>query len=298
MRITVLCGGPSAEREVSLMSGKEVAAALRAAGHDVYVSDVSPTNLTGLDYPADVVFPVLHGAFGEDGEIQAILEQRGLPFVGSGSAASRVAIDKIATKTAWLAAGLPTPKWRVLGTLPPDPDEFGLPVVIKANRSGSSLGVYICHTEQQVIESCKALLESDGEVLMEQFIAGPELTVGLLDRVALPPIRIVVPKEGVYDYAAKYTVGGSAHEFDLGLPADVVGKTKELCLRASDVLGCRDLGRVDVMIDARDQQPYLLEINTLPGFTAVSLLPDAARQAGIAFPKLVDRLVRLAYARA
>ncbi|HEY0008330.1 MAG TPA: D-alanine--D-alanine ligase [Tepidisphaeraceae bacterium] len=296
MRITVLCGGPSVEREVSLRSGKEVADHLRKAGHEVLVSDVSPRDLSGLDHPADVVFPVLHGDFGESGELQEILERRGLAFVGSGSAASRLGMDKIATKSAWRKAGLPTPAWRVLDEPPAKPDEFGFPVVIKANRSGSSIDVYICQNAEEVQQHASELTHRDGEALMEQFIDGVELTIGLLDGVALPPIRIAT-KNGVYDYAAKYTQGGSTHEFDLRLPENIVERCKALAIEANKIIGCRDMARVDLLLNASNE-PFLLEINTIPGFTSLSLLPDAARQAGISFEQLVDRLAHLALARA
>lgn len=295
MRITVLCGGPSSEREVSLISGKGVAEALREAGHEVTVSDISPDNLSALDIPADVVFPVLHGEFGESGELQEILEARGLPFVGSGSTASRLAMDKIAAKQVWRDRGLPTPAWRVHREIPSDPAELGLPAVVKAIRSGSSIDVYICKTVDDVTAAAAELLRRHDEFMVEQFIAGTELTVGLLEDRPLPVIKIETGREW-YDYKAKYTQGQSKHNFDPGLPADVVENARSLALAASRALGCRDLGRADIMVDAA-HACYLLEINTIPGFTPMSLLPDAAREAGISFPQLVDRLARLAAQR-
>ncbi|HEX8341815.1 MAG TPA: D-alanine--D-alanine ligase [Tepidisphaeraceae bacterium] len=296
MRITVLCGGPSSERGISLISGKAVAAALAAAGHDVFVADISPTELSALDTPADVIFPVLHGDFGESGELQDILEERDLPFVGSGAKASRLGMDKIAAKQVWRDAGLPTPGWRVLREPPREPGALGLPVIVKAIRSGSSIDVCVCRDEAAVTKAAASLLERHGEVMMEEFVSGTEITVGLLENVALPPIRIET-SHAFFDYSAKYTAGGATHSFDTHLSAGVIADCKSLAENASRLLGCRDLGRVDIIV-AADGTPQLLEINTIPGFTAVSLLPEAAARAGVPFVELVDRLVHLAAGRA
>ena len=296
MRVTVLYGGPSAEREVSLVSGKAVIEGLRAMGHEVFGSDVSPTDLAGLDRPADVIFPVLHGQFGESGELQEILEQRGLPFVGSGSRASRLGMDKVQTKRAWEKAGLPTPPYEVLTTDSPKLKTIKAPCAVKAFDSGSSIDVYICKTDDAARDAISAVLKKHGRVLVEQFIKGPELTVGLLEEKPLAPIRIV-PKREFFDFEAKYKANDTEHRFELGLPADVVERCRELARRANEVVGARDLARVDIMIDERTHAPYLLEINTLPGFTPKSLLPEAAKHAGIDFGPLVDRLVRRAHHR-
>lgn len=296
MRITVLHGGPSAEREVSLVSGKAVIEGLRAAGHDVFPSDISPDDLSGLDHPADVIFPVLHGQFGESGELQEILEQRGLPFVGSGSAASRLGIDKAQTKQAWERAHLPTPRWQYFSADDlENAQKIEIPCVVKAIDSGSSIDVYICKTPAELQSAIETITQRHRVVLIEQFIDGPELTVGLLEEQPLAPIRIV-PKRAFFDYEAKYRATDTEHRFDTGLPPAVVDRCRELARRANDVIGARDLARVDIMLDTRNN-PYLLEINTLPGFTPKSLLPEAAAHAGIPFPQLVDRLVRRAAAR-
>ena len=294
MRVTVLCGGPSAEREVSLRSGASVAIALEAAGHEVYVSDIAPDDLAGLDVPADVIFPVLHGDFGESGELQEILEARGLAFVGSGSRASRLGIDKIAAKEVWLKHGLSTPAFKICTAVPPNPVELGLPVVAKAIASGSSIDVYLCKTEADVQGAAAKLLAKHDRFMLEAFAAGTELTIGLLDDAPLPPIRIAA-KDGFYDFHEKYETGTAAHKFDTGLPEAVLKAAADLAVASSQTLGCRDLARVDLIV--QDGRPTLLEINTLPGFTDVSLLPDAARRAGIAFPDLVDRLVNMAARR-
>src|SRR5687767_7924750 len=193
MKVTVLYGGPSAEREVSLVSGQAVAQGLRDAGHDVFEADVSPETLdAALDqtkHPADVIFPVLHGTWGEDGQLQAELERRNLPFVGSGSAASRLGMDKVETKRAWEQAGLPTPGYELVNGK--GITSLKAPLVVKAVDSGSSVDVFICKSQSDIDKALGALLGKHGKALAEQFIQGPELTVGLLEEKPLDPIRIV-----------------------------------------------------------------------------------------------------------
>jgi D-alanine-D-alanine ligase len=299
MNVTVLFGGPSAEREVSLVSGKAVIDGLRSMGHNVFGSDVSPTNLAGLDHPCDVIFPVLHGQFGESGELQEILEQRNLAFVGSGSHASRLGMNKVKTKQAWQRAGLPTPPYRVIRRGEAIGEAPGA-CVVKAIDSGSSIDVYVCKAppEGPPAEAAAAIekvLARHEAVLVEQFIDGIELTVGLLKEEPLAPIRIV-PKRGFFDYEAKYKASDTEHRFDTGLPPAVVEQCRELARKANAVVGARDLARVDIMLDSQ-HSPYLLEINTLPGFTPKSLLPEAAKHAGVEFGPLVDLLVRRAHQR-
>ncbi|MGD0540387.1 MAG: D-alanine--D-alanine ligase [Tepidisphaeraceae bacterium] len=298
MKITVLYGGPSAEREVSLVSGRAVIDALRGMGHDVFASDVSPSDLSGLDRAADVIFPVLHGAFGESGELQEILEDRGLPFVGSSSKASRLGMDKVQTKKVWEKAGLPTPPYRVVRrgeAISPAPGSC----VVKAIDSGSSIDVYVCKAPPEMsalaIEAVQQVLSRHEAALIEKYIDGVELTVGLLEEKPLAPIRIV-PNREFFDYEAKYRAADTEHRFDTGLPRGVVEQCRELAAKANAAVGARDLARIDIMLDSANQ-PYLLEINTLPGFTPKSLLPEAARHAGIEFGPLVDRLVRRAHSR-
>jgi D-alanine-D-alanine ligase len=300
MNVTVLFGGPSAEREVSLVSGRAVAAALQEAGHHVFASDISPNDLSALDQPADVIFPVLHGQWGESGELQQILEERHLPFVGSGSVASRLGMNKIESKKLWHAAGLPSPAYAIIGREFHSGHGFqsiGLPspCVIKAPDSGSSIDVFICKTPDLAEAALKSVLSRHEQALVEQFIDGPEITVGLLEEEPLAPIRIMVKRE-FFDYDAKYKGCGTEHLFDTGLTQKVEDKCRDLARKANQILGCRDLARVDLMLDS-EMNPYLLEINTIPGFTPSSLLPEAAAHSGIAFPQLVDRLVRRAAGR-
>jgi D-alanine-D-alanine ligase len=299
MKITVLYGGPSAEREVSLVSGKSVADALKHAGHDVLLHDIHPGDLSVLDKPADVIFPVLHGEWGESGELQEILEQRKLRFVGSGSKASRLGMDKVKTKKAWEAAGLPTPRYKVIQRGEPIKD-VPESCVVKAISSGSSIDVHVCKSSAEgtpgnAQKAIEEILSRHDEVLVEQFIDGPELTVGLLEEEPLAPIRIVAKRE-FFDYEAKYKANDTEHRFDTGLPKDVSERCRELAKQANGVVGARDLARIDIMLDSA-HRPFLLEINTLPGFTPKSLLPEAAAHAGVPFGALVDRLVKRAASR-
>jgi D-alanine-D-alanine ligase len=269
---------------------------LREAGHKVNEIDVRPETLdAALANVADVVFPVLHGTWGEDGQLQTILEQRKIPFVGSGAAASRLGMDKAATKVAWEQAGLPTPPYELVTNANPT-TAIKAPCAVKAVDSGSSVDVYICKTQPDADKALKTLLGKYGRALVEQFIKGPELTVGLLEEKALAPIRIVAKVE-FFDFEAKYKRNDTEHRFDTGLPAELVAKCQRLAEQGNAVVGARDLARIDIMIDEQTQQPYMLEINTLPGFTPKSLLPEAAGHAGIKFPQLVDRLVRRAATR-
>src|SRR4051812_15498498 len=226
MKVTVLFGGPSDEREISLISGRAVIDALEEAGHDVFPSDISPDDLSGLDRDADVIFPVLHGAFGESGELQEILEEHGVPFVGSGSTASRLGIDKIATKRAWKNANLPTPEWETITRAAPLPT-LPAPLIVKPIDSGSSLDIAICHTQLEVDLACDTILQRFEKAMVERLIQGPELTVGLLEDEPLDPIRIVTTHE-FFDYDAKYKPRGAEHRFDLGLPQEVALQCCEL----------------------------------------------------------------------
>lgn len=299
MQISVLAGGPSNEREISLTSGRAVAAALKDAGHVVHLADITPDDLSALDVPCDVIFPTLHGAWGESGELQAILEAHDVPFVGSGSAASRLGMNKVATKLAWQEANLPTPAFRLVE----HPSVRTAPgaCVIKPVDGGSSIDTFIRKTAAEGVADIEGpvsyLVARYGRCMVEQFIDGYEMTVGILFERALPPIWID-PGEGEwFDYQSKYSANGAAHRFELP-PAvatrhrrPFVEKLQTIALEAHQVIGCRDLSRVDFMID-RAGKPYLLEINTMPGFTGRSLLPDAAREAGIDFADLCDQLVR------
>lgn len=300
MKITVLYGGPSAERDISLLSGQSVIDGLRKAGHDVFGSDVSPDDLAGLDHPADVLFPALHGKFGESGELQEILENRGMPFVGSGSKASRLGMDKVQTKQIWQQMKLPSPPYELLTPMDISrsggPKYIAAPCVVKPVDSGSSIDVFICKTDEDARQASQTVVGRHGRALVEQYIKGAEVTVAIFEERALSPIRITTNHE-FFDYSAKYVGDDAQHHFDLHLPATLSRQMQEIAARAHGVCGCRDLSRVDMMVDEK-RRPWLLEINTMPGFTPKSLLPEAAAHDGIPFAQLVDRLVCRAYKRA
>lgn len=298
MKVTVLYGGPSSERPISLISGKAVADALQSVGHSVYLADITPGDLTPLDREADVVFPVLHGAWGESGELQELLEARALRFVGSGSRASRLGMDKVAAKEQWRKAGLSTPAWRSLTRIEDAPAAIaavGLPCVLKVIDGGSSIDVFLCSDREAALRAAEELLKKYGRAMVEKMVVGRELTVGILDRQPLDPIWIR-SAQGFYDFLAKYEKNDTQYLFDLGLAAEAVKQIQELALAAHQVLGCRHLSRVDIMLEESTLTPYILEINTLPGFTSHSLLPKAAARAGLNFGALVDKLVGMAAA--
>jgi D-alanine-D-alanine ligase len=297
--ITLLCGGISAEREVSLKTGTQIAEALRTVGHRVWQSDISPGDLAALDRrPCDVVFPALHGVFGEDGQLQAILEERGVPFVGSGAAASRMGMDKVATKSCLLEHNVPTPPWQVVYRHKFNENwtvagSVGYPCVVKPIGEGSSVGCRICANQEEARGHLREFLPKYGAMLVEKFVNGWELTVGILDGKTLPAIMIK-PATEFYDYKAKYDRDDTQYLFDIPLPEGVLDHVRHAALETHRHVGCRHLSRVDVMVDQPTRQAYVLEINTMPGFTSHSLVPKAAAHAGIKFTDLCDRLVRMA----
>lgn len=288
-KVGVLMGGPSSEREVSLKSGAAVAKGLRAAGYDVVEIDVKGRS---LDLPAGVeaVFVALHGEFGEDGEIQALLRASRVPYTGSGPESSRRAFDKLLSKRAFLNHDIPTPAFELLEaggrrTLP-------LPAVVKPVRQGSSIGVHIVFEEAEWAGALKDALSFDGQVLAESYIEGRELTVGVVGDEVLPVIEIRAA-EGFYDYRAKYTQGGSKHIVPAPIPADRANECRALAARVFRALDCQGMGRVDFRMTPAGAL-YVLELNNIPGFTEMSLLPEAARAAGIEFPELCDRILAMA----
>ncbi|MBN1846471.1 MAG: D-alanine--D-alanine ligase [Sedimentisphaerales bacterium] len=308
--ILVLCGGPGGERPVSLQSGWAVAAALARAGYRVRQADIAPDNLAALngrDY--QIVFPVLHGAFGEDGQLQAILEARQIPYAGSDSASSRLAMDKYLSKVKFTQAGLLCPlaerisrlqratlgrrrfDWLIEYAL----ERIGLPCVIKPNAEGSSLGIQIAANIEQAWQAVRLALRRYGDILIERYIAGREMTVGILDGRALPVLEIR-PKQLFYDYQAKYLDQDTEYRFDIDLEAPLLQRLQDEARTAFRALGCRDFARVDFLVDHLGRS-FVLEINTIPGFTDHSLLPKAAGQAGIGMEQMCDQIVRLAARR-
>ena len=282
-------GGPSSEREISLRSGTAVARGLKDAGYEVVEIDVKGPDFQ-IPPGVEAAFIVLHGEFGEDGHIQGILEKRGLPYTGSGPAASRRSFDKVLSKKVFLEHGIPTPEYEVLEK--GRQRSLSLPVVIKPACQGSSIGVHRVMLES---EWGKALADSfsyGSQIVVEAYIKGRELTAGVVESEVLPIVEITAPDDW-YGYDAKYTKGASRYL----VPAPLDSRTETLCreitLRTYTALGCRGMGRVDFRL-SEDGQLYVLELNNIPGFTETSLLPKAAAQAGIGFASLCDRIMRIA----
>jgi D-alanine-D-alanine ligase len=302
-KVAVLMGGRSAEREVSFMSGQGVLTALRAQGVDAHPFDPAERNLSDLKKENfDRCFIALHGRFGEDGTVQGALELLGIPYTGSGVMASSIAIDKTMTKRVWLSEGIPTPQYvllkndnlgevaqaHVLQTL-------GLPLIVKPAREGSSIGVFKVVEATELSHALQEAAKCDTDILCEQFIAGDEVTCPVLGdgdhAQALPVIRIVAPA-GNYDYENKYFTDDTQYLVPSGLPEAEEKAIQAHVLKAYRVLGCKGWGRVDVMIDAKTRQPYLLEINTSPGMTSHSLVPMSAKAAGMDYEALCMHLLR------
>lgn len=296
MKVAVLLGGMSREREISLKTGAAVLNALSTLGHEGV--GIDPGKNVAADIIAakpDVVFIALHGRFGEDGTIQGMLEILGIPYTGSGVLASAAAIDKIFTKRLFRDASLPTPDFVVISrsdavAIAP----FAPPYVVKPALEGSSLGMTFVHDPSLLSVAIAEARRHDADVLIEKFVSGTEVTVGVLgnrDAYALPVIE-VAPKSGQYDYASKYTVGATEYIIPPRLPEAVIGQCQALALAAHKTLGCSGMSRVDMIVGESGIE--LLEVNTIPGMTETSLLPKAARAAGMEFPVLVDSILKWA----
>ncbi len=291
-RVAVAFGGTSAEREVSLDSGRNVLEALRARGVDAHPVDGIPALLDALragHYAR--VFNILHGRGGEDGMLQGALDALGVPYTGSGILGSALSMDKVRTKQVWQALGLPTPRyaaWRPGQDIETAIGTIGYPAIVKPSREGSSVGITRVFSAADLPAAVDLACKHDGELLIEQLIEGAELTVAILDREALPSIRIV-PKGAYYDYHAKY-VAQDTEYLCPGLDGEAEAQIRELALRAFDAAGCSGWGRVDVMRDSSGDN-YLLEVNTTPGMTSHSLVPKAARAVGVDFESLCWRIL-------
>jgi D-alanine-D-alanine ligase len=296
LKIAVMLGGPSAEREVSLRSGASVASALRSLGHKVFEVDPKTADWT-LPAGTDVVFLALHGTYGEDGTVQAQLDDLGVPYTGCGAAASRIGFDKLLTKERCVALGVPTPRYLVVESAGASwPRGWNPPVVLKPVRQGSSVGLQFV---ERVADWGAALAEAmrfDSEVLVEEKIIGRETTVGILGDQTLPVVE-VRPHTGVYDYVTKYTPGSSEYLCPAPFDQETTAKIQAAGFAAFRAIGGRDYARVDVMVKANGE-PSVLEINTLPGMTETSLLPKAAAAQGIGYAELCQRMIDLAMKRA
>ncbi|KUO96896.1 D-alanine--D-alanine ligase [Ferroacidibacillus organovorans] len=316
MKIAVIYGGRSAEREVSLNSGRAILQALSSYGYEVCGMDVNESLFDELkQFKPDLVFLGLHGRLGEDGAIQGALEVLGIPYVGSSVLSSALAMDKVMTKRVLRPLGIPLAEDRVLVSRA-TPEEvdlermtndilkyLSLPVIVKPNREGSTFGLTLATTNSLLKQGIKEAFSHDESILVESYIRGMEVTVvivGTAHDTQNPPRVLgtieIIPKAEVYDYESKYGMNGSEHIIPARLPQNLLSQVEAYALTAYTELGCRDYGRVDFIVG--DQGPVLLEVNTLPGMTATSLVPDAARAAGLSFEALIDQLVSQAYQRA
>jgi D-alanine-D-alanine ligase len=330
MKITVLMGGTSAERDVSLASSLRVAEALRARGHEVVTLDTARGTLTPEDekqllakgnvvqkeppsqeelsrmaketlpqmlralpslMKADVVFLGLHGGFGEDGTIQALLDLAGIKYTGSGHLGSALAMDKDLSKHLFRRAGVPTANWTMAKREEPAEDQLRgmpVPVIVKPSKQGSTVGLSIVKRREELAPAIAEAFKYDDEVMIEQFVAGREFTVGILDDEAFP-IGEIIPKHEIYDYECKYTPGMAEEVFPAQIPSDKAREAQDLARKAFQALKLRGCARIDFRM-TDDGSFYCLEANTLPGMTQTSLIPQAAAAAGISFPELCERI--------
>jgi len=296
-KVAVLMGGRSAEREISLMSGKNVLEGLQRKGVDAHAFDPAERELFELKRDGyQRAFLILHGRYGEDGTVQGALETMGIPYTGSGVMASALCMDKLRTKLIWLASGLPTPRHAVL-TDKSDwssvAKELGLPLIVKPAHEGSSIGLTKVTSIEKIEAAYELAAKCDSLVIAEEFIGGRELTAAFLDDRALPLIRIEAP-QGNYDYQNKYFTDVVKYHCPSGLPAAQETELQATVMRAAQALGCAGWGRADLML-RDDGRAFLLEMNTAPGMTGHSLVPMAARAAGIEFDDLVLRILELAH---
>jgi D-alanine-D-alanine ligase len=300
--VLVLGGGPDAERQVSINSSTAIAAALNATGRwDArleIIDTLTPAALKAM--PGDVLFPYLHGPWGEGGPLQDIVEADGRPFVGSGSRASRAAMDKVATKAMALGLGIITPPWFVVSTRDAV-CPIAFPVIVKPVHEGSTIGLYVCDTPEQYASAIVSIRAEQAKGTIRSYMVEPrigngwgrELTVGVLDGKPLPIIEIV-PKSGLYDYEAKYTRNDTQYLVNPPLATGVFERVASASVRLAQAMGCRHIARVDFMLDPQSNVAWLLEINTTPGFTDHSLVPKAAKAQGIEMPRLCELLVEMA----
>lgn len=289
-RVAVLLGGLSAEREVSEVSGRAVVLALRGLGYTVTPVQAGRDLADRLhDAHPDVVFNALHGRYGEDGCVQGLLEVGGIPYTGAGVLTSALAMDKARSKTVWKAQGLATPPWVLVGSRTvPARLPMRLPVVVKPNREGSSVGVTIVKKRGSLASAVRKAARFDPEVLIEAYVPGSEVTVGILNGRSLGTLEIVAKGE-FHSYEVKYTPGLEEFHLPARLPRATLARIEKLALAAHDALGGGFYSRVDFRVDGRD--PSLIELNTLPGLTALSYLPRIAAYAGVPFPALCEKIL-------
>jgi len=304
-KVAVLMGGTSAERQISIMSGTGVLAALQSQGVDAHAFDPAERELFELKRDGFArCFIALHGRFGEDGSVQGALELLRIPYTGSGVLASAIAMDKVMTKRVWIAEGLPTPRYQWLSPeqrtrehIRTVPDELGLPLIVKPPREGSSIGITKVAGYSQMQGAVELAAKYDADVLCEEFIEGEEVTCPVIgagaDARALPVVKIMAP-EGAYDYQNKYFTDDVKYQCPSGLPAAEELEIQRIVVQAYRTLGCRGWGRADLMVRASDRKAFLLEMNTSPGMTTHSLVPMSAKAAGITYEALCVRILSLA----
>jgi len=296
-KVAVLLGGKSAEREVSLKSGGMILKALQSRGVGAHAFDPAERGLEALvDERFERAFIALHGRFGEDGTVQGILEWLGIPYTGSGVLASALAMDKVRTKRIWHSEGLPTPPYELLDAnskFKAIAKRLGLPLMVKPASEGSSIGMSKVRAAGKLETAYQLAAKYDRVVIGEKFVDGPELTVGILGEQVLPIIKLETPRD-FYDYDAKYIAEDTRYLIPCGLSEKKEKEVQTLCMKAFRTLGCEGWGRVDLMLDRRGR-PYLLEVNTVPGMTDHSLVPMAARAAGLSYPDLCLRILELAH---
>ena len=294
-KIAVLKGGPGSEREISMASAKSVTEALIACGAEVTEIDVSGPDFE-VPEGTDLAFITIHGTFGEDGQLQKILNSRRIPYTGAGARSSETAFDKVLSKKRFIENQVPTPLFELLVTADPNPEiAMGLPFVIKPPKEGSSVGVHIVKTAEQIPAAIEDVKKYDAIALVEEFVAGKELTVGILDGVALPVVHIC-PRDGFYDIKNKYPwltgEGGTDYICPADLDEETTKAVQSAALAAHNALEIEVYSRVDVLL-GEGNEIQVLEVNTIPGMTSSSLLPKSARAAGIEFPELCERIAEM-----
>jgi D-alanine-D-alanine ligase len=303
-RVGILMGGPSSEREISLKSGNAVYEALKESGLKVIPIEIVTDNIGDninliKSHKINCAFVALHGRFGEDGQIQEILEILKIPYTGSGVFASRLAMDKVASRSLFEAWGLKVPKYKVINKgyykkMSPLSENLGMPLVIKPVTHGSSIGLSIINKKADLKKALDLAFTFDERVIIEEYIRGRELTVGILGLRPLPVIEII-PKKTFFDYEAKYKAGMTSYVVPAELEKKVTNKVKKAALSCHKILGCFGCSRVDIILDNKCKEPFILEVNTIPGLTSTSLLPKAAKTVGIAFNELCIKLIESAY---
>ncbi|HOJ93310.1 MAG TPA: D-alanine--D-alanine ligase [Dictyoglomaceae bacterium] len=305
MKVGLLIGVKSSEKEIAMKSARNIISALRAKNYELAEIPIDENVVENIKKEKiDVAIISAHGVYGEDGTIQGLLELLGIPYVGSGVLASALALNKLMAKKIFTFHNIPTPKWIELSKkaleekdlieIKKELENLKMPLIIKPANQGSTIGLSVVKQEEDLLKGIEYALQYDSQIVIEEFIKGKEITAGIYDvekPICLPLIEII-PKTGFYDYTTKYTPGLSEHIIPARLPEDIYKKAQELGILAHQALGCRHLSRVDMIVEENTQNIYILEINTIPGMTEVSLYPEAAKAFGIDFPDIIDNFIK------